>query len=202
MSQKRKEEKNGRGCAIFLWRGWVIFKKFQFVFFFFFFSFRGDIAWFLLLRGCMLFFSFLFCCLFCFVVCWLIIFSCREFAWFFWKKILPKFLNKEKEKNVSLHGNKRRTQFDQDQDQDLRKCLFCAWVRGRWQVGGGRVHPNYFDTNGHTIFWFWSSQPNIRNTFFDQRSPRPPEVGVLRFSQTKKDRQTDIATLWLNSVKT
>ena len=85
----------------------------------------------------MLFFSFLFCCLFCFVVCWLIIFSCREFAWFFWKKILPKFLNKEKEKNVSLHGNKRRTQFDQDQDQDLRKCLFCAWVRGRWQVGGG-----------------------------------------------------------------
>ena len=30
------------------------------------------------------------------------------------------------------------------------------------------------------------SQATIRNTFFDQRSPRPPEVGVLRWR-----RQTD-----------
>ena len=36
-----------------------------------------------------------------------------------------------------------------------------------------------------------SSQANIRNTFYDQRSPRPPEVGADR--QTNK--QTDMATL-------
>ena len=40
---------------------------------------------------------------------------------------------------------------------------------------------------------FFSSQANIRNTFFNQSSSRPPEVGFLQWNG-----RTDIATLWLN----
>ena len=45
-----------------------------------------------------------------------------------------------------------------------------------------------------------SSQPNIRNTFFYQRSPRPPEEGVLRL-HTQTNGHRDSRAQWANSVK-
>ena len=65
--------------------------------------------------------------------------------------------------------------------------------------GGGRIGPNYKKkTKKKTVAYFFgkivSSQPNISNTFFDQRSPRPPEEGVSR-RHRHTTTQTDIATL-------
>ena len=45
------------------------------------------------------------------------------------------------------------------------------------------------------------SQANIRNMFFDQRTPGHQEVGILKWHR-HTNTHMDIATLWLISVKT
>ena len=61
----------------------------------------------------------------------------------------------------------------------------------------------------HFFFRIVSSHDNIRNTFFNQKSPQPPE-GCFATSQTDKqiERQTDghrdsmtESAQWANSVK-
>ena len=54
-------------------------------------------------------------------------------------------------------------------------------------------------------FFIVSSQANIRNTFIDQRSPRPPKVGVLRWPPQTNIRTSqlyDSNGLGADSVKT
>ena len=58
---------------------------------------------------------------------------------------------------------------------------------------------NYFLEQKRTFFLveIVSSQANIRNTFFNQRSPRPPEVGFFcrhRQTDTQTDRHGDSMT--------
>ena len=48
-------------------------------------------------------------------------------------------------------------------------------------------------TAHNLVFNIWSSQANIKNTLFDQKSPWHPEVGVTRW-HTQTDTQTDIQT--------
>ena len=60
------------------------------------------------------------------------------------------------------------------------------WHNGLLNCGGEEVNKNNL-----TIV---SSQPNIRNTFFDQSATRPPEEGVSR-RHKQTDRQTDITIL-------
>ena len=57
--------------------------------------------------------------------------------------------------------------------------------------------PNFLIFFQNILLWkiVWS-QANIRNTLFNQTSPRHPEVGVLRLHR-HTHKQTDMATLWL-----
>ena len=63
-------------------------------------------------------------------------------------------------------------------------------------ANGGEGQSNLFWREKITHFFvveIVSSQANIGNTFFDQRSSRPPDVGVLqrhRQTDTPTDRQT------------
>ena len=50
---------------------------------------------------------------------------------------------------------------------------------GLTRVGGRGLIQIIFEKKGRTFFLkIVSSQPNIENMFFDQRSPQPPEEGV------------------------
>ena len=86
---------------------------------------------------------------------------------------------------VSLQANIRNMLFDQKSPQNPE-----VGVLGL-HAGGGMVNEEKKLDKNTWIFLLKivSSQANIRNTFFDQRSPRPSGVGVLQwYGQT--DRQT------------
>ena len=53
----------------------------------------------------------------------------------------------------------------------------------KWEFWISRVNVNFFQEKTEPLFlWkIWSSQAKVRNTFFDQRSPQPPELGVSDF---------------------
>ena len=75
---------------------------------------------------------------------------------------------------------------------------------GLTRVGGGGGSKLFRERkNSHTFFLkIVSSQPNIRNMFIDQRSPRPPEEGVSRWNRHKdghRDSMTKSAQ-WVYSV--
>ena len=56
-------------------------------------------------------------------------------------------------------------------------------------MGGGTVNP-YMKKETIAFFQIVYSQPNIRNMFFDKRSPQPPDVGVLEICAYFQKQQT------------
>ena len=60
--------------------------------------------------------------------------------------------------------------------------------------GGGWSQSIYFQIFFAVFKQVVSSQPNIKNTFFNHRSPQPREEGVSRHHR-HTDTETDIVTL-------